>query len=249
MTITNEETVESKLPFNSTPYSNSELVDLKLSSRSFTKGRSGVSDGQNAITNITIHIVNGDWREGGFTTFAQSQSASSNYGITTSGKIVQLVDEKNTPWTNGVRDGIPLSNPFGNGSVGSSNNSVTIEVSNLRVNDRTGPNTFVATDGKEYNFKVENGQTLIEMNGKYYERPITNEALDSTIRLVADIAKRNNLGELYHDGYKGTLTWHRDFSNGYVMCPGDYIMAMTDYICESANSINERGYYIPDYTV
>jgi N-acetyl-anhydromuramyl-L-alanine amidase AmpD len=160
MTNTNEEILETTRPFNSTPYSNSELVDLKLSSRSFTKGRRGVSDGQNAITNITIHIVNGDWREGGFTTFAQSQSASSNYGITTSGKIVQLVDEKNTPWTNGVRDGIPLTNPFGEGSVGSSNNSVTIEVSNLRVNEKTGPNTFVATDGKEYNFKVENGQKV-----------------------------------------------------------------------------------------
>ena len=72
-----------------------------------------------------------------------------------------------------------------------------IEISNLRVINKTGPNTFVATDGKEYNFKVEDGQTLIEMNGNYYRYPITNAALDSTIRLVADIAKRNNLGELY----------------------------------------------------
>ena len=56
MTITNEEN-DSKIPFNSTPYSNSELVDLKLSSRSFTKGRRGVSDGQNAITNITLGVA------------------------------------------------------------------------------------------------------------------------------------------------------------------------------------------------
>ena len=52
-----------------------------------------------------------------------------------------------------------------------------------------------AVRGKEYNFKVEDGQTLIEMNGQYYKYPITNAALDSTIRLVADIAKRNNIGE------------------------------------------------------
>ena len=71
--------------------------------------------------------------------------------------------------------------------------------------------------------------------------PVNDVTLNSLIRLVADIAKRNNIGELYHDGYNGTLTWHKDFPSVYKDCPGDYVIAMTDYICDSANMINEKG--------
>ena len=113
------------------------------------------------------------------------------------------------------------------------------------ISAESGLSTFRSNNGLWNNYKVEDGQTLIEMNGQYYKYPISNAALDSTIRLVADIAKRNNIGDLYHDGYNGTLTWHRDFPGVYKACPGDYVIAMTDYICESANSINQKGYYIP----
>ncbi|MBQ6817609.1 MAG: N-acetylmuramoyl-L-alanine amidase [Bacilli bacterium] len=240
---------ETRTP-NMTPYSESELAEVVEWSHNYNSGRRGGQEGENVITNITLHIVDGDWGAGGFKGFAHTdRPASSNYGIASDGTIVQMVSEANTPWTNGGSDSVPLPNPVGSGTVGYNTNSVTIEISNLRVINKTGPNTFVATDGKEYNFKVEDGQTLIEMNGNYYRYPITNAALDSTIRLVADIAKRNNLGELYHDGYNGTLTWHRDFPGVYKACPGDYVIAMTDYICESANSINQKGYYIPDYAI
>ena len=77
------------------------------------------------------------------------------YGIASDGTIVQMVSEANTPWTNGGSDSVPLPNPVGSGTVGYNTNSVTIEISNLRVINKTGPNTFVATDGKEYNFKVD----------------------------------------------------------------------------------------------
>ena len=248
----NENTVpeeETRTP-NMTPYSESELAEVVEWSHNYTNGRRGGQEGENVITNITLHIVDGDWGAGGFKGFAHTdRQASSNYGIASDGTIVQMVSEANTPWTNGGSGTSQIPNPVGSGMVGFNTNSVTIEISNLRVINKTGPNTFVATDGKEYNFKVEDGQTLIEMNGNYYRYPITNAALDSTIRLVADIAKRNNLGELYHDGYNGTLTWHRDFPQVYKACPGDYVMAMTDYICESANSINQKGYYIPDYAI
>lgn len=63
--------------------------------------------------------------------------------------------------------------------------------------------------------------------------PVSDEALNSLIRLVADIAKRNNLDELV----KGkNLTWHSMFAN--TECPGSYLMSKLDYIISEANKIN-----------
>ena len=63
--------------------------------------------------------------------------------------------------------------------------------------------------------------------------PVSDEALNSLIRLVADIAKRNNLGKLV----KGkNLTWHSMFVN--TECPGAYLMSKLDYIINEANKIN-----------
>lgn len=65
--------------------------------------------------------------------------------------------------------------------------------------------------------------------------PVSNEALDSLIKLVADIAKRNNLGKLV----KGeNLTWHRMYAN--TACPGEYLLSKMDYIAEEANKLNEE---------
>ena len=92
-------------------------------------------------------------------------------------------------------------------------------------------------------YRVKRGEMVPEsLQG--YQYPITNEALDATIRLVADIAKRNGMTELYKDGGNGTLTWHNDFSQ--KACPGDYVMAMTPYIMQSANEIMRTGTYTPD---
>ena len=63
--------------------------------------------------------------------------------------------------------------------------------------------------------------------------PVSDEALNSLIRLVADIAKRNNLGKLV----KGkNLTWHSMFAN--TECPGAYLMSKLDYIINEANKLN-----------
>lgn len=63
---------------------------------------------------------------------------------------------------------------------------------------------------------------------------VSKEALDSLIKLVADIAKRNDLGTLV----KGkNLTWHSMYAN--TACPGDYLRSKIDYICEEANKINK----------
>jgi LysM repeat protein len=62
---------------------------------------------------------------------------------------------------------------------------------------------------------------------------VGDNALNSLIRLVADIGKRNNLGTLV----KGkNVTWHRMFTA--TTCPGDYLLSKMDYIIAEANKIN-----------
>lgn len=63
--------------------------------------------------------------------------------------------------------------------------------------------------------------------------PISAAALNSTIKLVADIAKRNNMGKLvngknigYHSMYAATA------------CPGPYVKGKFQYIIDEANKIN-----------
>lgn len=75
---------------------------------------------------------------------------------------------------------------------------------------------------------------------------ITDKALQATIRLVADIAKRNGLGTLKWSNdpkligktSQQNLTVHRWFDNR--SCPGDYIMSKMNYIVEQANKINNE---------
>lgn len=62
---------------------------------------------------------------------------------------------------------------------------------------------------------------------------VSDAALNSLIRLVADIAKRNNLGTLV----KGVnVTWHSMFAA--TACPGSYLLSKMDYIIAEANKIN-----------
>ena len=62
---------------------------------------------------------------------------------------------------------------------------------------------------------------------------VTEYALNSLIRLVADIAKRNGMGKLV----KGkNLTWHSMYTS--TSCPGAYLLSKIDYIAEQANILN-----------
>lgn len=62
---------------------------------------------------------------------------------------------------------------------------------------------------------------------------VSDKALKSLIKLVADIAKRNDLGTLV----KGkNVTWHRMYIA--TTCPGDYLLSKMDYIIKEANKIN-----------
>lgn len=65
---------------------------------------------------------------------------------------------------------------------------------------------------------------------------VNDTTMKSLIKLVADIAKRNNLGKLV----KGkNLTWHSMFAN--TECPGAYLLSKLDYICDEANKINNES--------
>lgn len=62
---------------------------------------------------------------------------------------------------------------------------------------------------------------------------VTDEALNSLIKLVADIGNRNQMGTLV----KGkNVTWHSMYTS--TSCPGAYLLSKMDYIIEQANKIN-----------
>ena len=63
--------------------------------------------------------------------------------------------------------------------------------------------------------------------------PVSNAVLQSLIKLCADIAKRNSLGNLV----KGkNLCWHSMYQA--TACPGQYLLSQMDYIAAEANKIN-----------
>lgn len=65
---------------------------------------------------------------------------------------------------------------------------------------------------------------------------VQDNSLASLIKLVADIAKRNNLGKLI---VGKTLTYHKLYSN--TVCPGPYLMSKLKYIADEANKINNAN--------
>lgn len=63
--------------------------------------------------------------------------------------------------------------------------------------------------------------------------PVSDAAYNTLIKLVADIAKRNNLGTLVAGK---NLTWHSMFAP--TTCPGDFLRARVEEIARKANEIN-----------
>lgn len=66
--------------------------------------------------------------------------------------------------------------------------------------------------------------------------PVSDAALKSLIKLVADIAKRNNLGKLVPGQ---NLTWHKMYAA--TGCPGEYLLSKMQYIADEANKINSSS--------
>lgn len=69
---------------------------------------------------------------------------------------------------------------------------------------------------------------------------VSDESLDTLIKLVADIAKRNNLGKLWLDPKADypTLSGHKDWYGAATACPGPYLYPRLQYIADKANAIN-----------
>lgn len=65
---------------------------------------------------------------------------------------------------------------------------------------------------------------------------VNDTTLNVLIKLVADIAKRRNLGTLVPGK---NLTWHSMFTN--TTCPGDYLRNKMQYIADEANKINNES--------
>lgn len=62
---------------------------------------------------------------------------------------------------------------------------------------------------------------------------VSDASLNSLIKLVADIAKRNGLGTLVPGK---NLTWHSMYAS--TDCPGPYLRSKMQYIADEANKIN-----------
>lgn len=92
-------------------------------------------------------------------------------------------------------------------------------------------NTAWTNSNWDSNCKSVTIETSNNINGGNWS--VSDSALNSLIKLVADIGKRNNLGTLV----KGkNVTWHSMFAN--TNCPGEYLLSKMDYIIAEANKIN-----------
>ncbi len=67
------------------------------------------------------------------------------------------------------------------------------------------------------------------LGGQY---PVSKKSLELLIKLVADIAKRNNLGKLVPGK---NLTWHSMYAN--TTCCGNYLRSQMNYIAQEANEL------------
>lgn len=75
---------------------------------------------------------------------------------------------------------------------------------------------------------IENSNS--SLGGDY---PVGDATFNSLIKLVADIAKRNNLGKLIPGD---NLVWHSMYVA--TTCPGNYLRSKVQYIADEANKIN-----------
>lgn len=92
-------------------------------------------------------------------------------------------------------------------------------------------NTAYANGNLEANLKSVTIETSNSSVGGDY--PVSDRVLEELIKLVADIAKRNNLGKLVNGK---NLVPHNQYAA--TACPGKYLLSKMEYIAEEANKIN-----------
>ena len=184
-------------------YSNSSLISYVNISPNKSVNR------KYKIDTITIHhmSVNLSVEKCGEMFAKESRRASSNYGISSDGRIGLYVEEKDRAWTssNGEND----------------NRAITIEVAN---------------DG----FEKDHWH-------------ISDAAMDSLIKLCADICRRNGIAELKWEADpsligqtdRQNLTVHKWFAN--TVCPGPYIFFSLPKIANETNKLLGKETHISPY--
>ena len=83
----------------------------------------------------------------------------------------------------------------------------------------------------------DNRAVTIEVanNGGAPDWPVSDAALEATIKLCVDICQRNGIARLNYTGDKtGNLTMHKWFTN--TLCPGPYLSGKFQYIADQVNA-------------
>lgn len=118
------------------------------------------------------------------------------------------------------------------GRKGSSNYGIGYDGDiTLYVNEKDTPWTNSNWNSNCESVTIETSND--EVGGNWH---VSDKSLESLIKLIADIAIRNNLGTLV----KGeNLTWHQLVADKKypTACPGPYLISKLDYIIEKANEI------------
>lgn len=98
------------------------------------------------------------------------------------------------------------------------------------------------------NRENDNRAVTIEVaSDSYAPYAVSDSAYNATIKLVADICKRNGIEKLVWSNDKNervnhlngaNMTVHRDFAN--KACPGDYLYSRMGDIAEKVNAILDK---------
>lgn len=81
----------------------------------------------------------------------------------------------------------------------------------------------------------------IEHAGGLASIPVTDEEVEASARLCADISRRHNLGRLWHDGLNGNIYLHREIpGTDHYGCPDNTINGLpVDRVIARANELLE----------
>lgn len=187
--------------------------------RNLTNNKTVVKDKKNNY--IIPHVYVGQVStKNGVDHFTTNCGASCTYVIGTDGTIGQSVSEADRPWTTGGDK--EVQNQYGLWVGGTPNKSQQ------------------SRGAKGVDFEAITMEIACDPTAPY---AINDKVYNSLVNLMADIAIRNNMGELKWKADKNlvgnpaeqNVLVHRWFAS--KSCPGDYVYNRLGEICEKANQI------------
>lgn len=161
---------------------------------------------------------------------ATYKAHSNNYSVGRSGRKIEKVTIHHMA---GILSAKQCGSIFQNGSRGASANygvgkdgeiALFVDEANTSYADANWDSNCKSVTIETSNNKIGGDWT------------VSDTVLNSLIKLVADILKRNNLGK----AIKGkNITWHSMYSA--TTCPGNYLRSKMDYIVNEVNKILDGG--------